>query len=1517
MDTDINLTVPFISSQWIGVNQKYPDEPPQEVHWAKRDAFALPPEYSHYLPASSLSVHDLLYMQLPKESSELIITSAERWFSRDTPTTDPACILERTIPPKSFLASLEKACGQAWFDGAQSVIDYRYNDGLDRLPRFVITFWNEMVRIQEKRKTWERSFTWLSKEETRLDQTAGDVEIVRNAIGYLKVIGWNTPLAQRPFVASFELAPLLGTAWLSDEHIDLMIEVISDRIKEEGVRTSIVAPLNLSVSITLRGMKKETASSKRQLDEIKSEIQSKGVTRMYFPVHVNGNHWIAAFVDFERRTYGYGDSLTGIYTQSPLKFMRSLGSWLKDTFGGQRFEAQGDSLTRGSQTDSFSCGIIAVNAIEHAIFGERLWEAQRAAPERIRWFVRIVERHERRAKEVSMEDSDLMSGNNVRTDHRDHLSQSIMIYGQYFSQNVNGHVYDVTTGSLISTSIFTSEDSDLSDGEYSPSSISSASFPDIQSGNESDDSTSRHVAKIAIADDTSARMQGPVGVGKRSRLPSSGDESSSGKESSGSSVSAPKGRSKAVVKSRRGLRKAAPMVEEEKLTRWKNKLLEDDPKVRFLPDNPRRVQHSVCASIVTMKGMYDASRWNEHITKSCPGKPKTKKQKAAKAALETHPIKSWFIPRTDASKVSPSLQPLAKKVQKKPTVPCPGVSELDHARIAIYLRRSGAMGGGARSLATLSMARFGKVFSELDNEEDRRTIVDEQEGEFKWRNDYNRQCVFSTECERMVEDRAPSRRLPCARCRKLLKDYRFMDVLRKDLPKVEHMTKGLKEIIEAPNPKTTPCIRYALGVLQGKYSTSDVFAGLLSAMVSKLDREERGVGMQNFMYAPAWDEVCHIIKINSPSAYRALSEHFPAPSQRYFRVKESRVPKFPMDICAKTFVLVSEKLKSLEYTGPVRLFCVLIPLPKAVPLVVAALPIPNDLDVPILYGYLMKVLHGLIDMLIQVVSYACDGTETERKVQRMVVEKADDRAVYVIRNPLPGAPDTTINVAIIQGQHHRQAILRARTSDPKAQASGYCHTYFDNTDVDLLSLAVFPDDHEINDAAIKASEEVNTLVALLGVERELLYRKDKSVMLPSIGAWYTGDSDIPKANIELTPGDLGDSDTLSASETDSDTDLEANELQALIEREESSTTIRSRAQENTLLSLACANFGLIADNMVQAYSTADGDEELHEELHAEEYQSIQLHSKTIAELRTSQASKPIGLGLLKVTEIHIDTLVDLRRRHETRQARLGLRTRDHRPATSPSDKEQVSARRAIIQRYHEVLRETEHAVPAGTGINRKVRTEGATITEILPTTGNAANAALAATVIQKKAANRRKEAFTKFLPKTSSLIAHLVTARLKAPDLNVSNGQPLDLGDYGIVMTAAGKLMVARIITFGSKSGGKHGRHDAISQTYNISALSRIGVQTYEHMHLRQFRSVHVSMQEWQTSTFALLGSINFLCRIAQPTTSPQWGVILSSEDTTLFKALQDSAGELAKALKWYNGRSKGETEDNDNEIDA
>ena len=57
----------------------------------------------------------------------------------------------------------------------------------------------------------------------------------------------------------------------------------------------------------------------------------------------------------------------------------------------------------------------------------------------------------------------------------------------------------------------------------------------------------------------------------------------------------------------------------------------------------------------------------------------------------------------------------------------------------------------------------------------------------------------------------------------------------------------------------------------------------MEAVVTKYDREERGVGMQNFHYAPAWDEMCHILKIHSPRAFESLSAYLPARSARNFR----------------------------------------------------------------------------------------------------------------------------------------------------------------------------------------------------------------------------------------------------------------------------------------------------------------------------------------------------------------------------------------------------------------------------------------------------------------------------------------------------------------------------------------------------------------------------------------------------------------------------------------------------------
>lgn len=85
------------------------------------------------------------------------------------------------------------------------------------------------------------------------------------------------------------------------------------------------------------------------------------------------------------------------------------------------------------------------------------------------------------------------------------------------------------------------------------------------------------------------------------------------------------------------------------------------------------------------------------------------------------------------------------------------------------------------------------------------------------------------------------------------------------------------------------------------------------------------------------------------------------------------------------------------------------------PIIVAAMPIANDLNAETLLPHLLKVVDGLIDRGIQVISYACDGTEVECAVQRLFVEQSK-QIHYVIENPREGCPDTKITIAEYQGQ---------------------------------------------------------------------------------------------------------------------------------------------------------------------------------------------------------------------------------------------------------------------------------------------------------------------------------------------------------------------------------------------------------------------------------------------------------------------------------------------------------------------
>ena len=458
-----------------------------------------------------------------------------------------------------------------------------------------------------------------------------------------------------------------------------------------------------------------------------------------------------------------------------------------------------------------------------------------------------------------------------------------------------------------------------------------------------------------------------------------------------------------------------------------------------------------------------------------------------------------------------------------------------------------------------------------------------------------------------------------------------------------------------------------------------------------------------------------------------------------------------------------------------------MPLPKVAPIIVAALPISNSLTAEQLVVYTQQILHGLFDRHIRVVSYACDGTETERAVQRLLLENAGSKRSIRIKNPRPGCPDTKVEIACIGGYHvvmiqdskhalktfrnnlfsgarlltlgnytaiynriremafeegsplyHRdvkkldrqddnattrlflattldflsknhsdylgeivylfvfgelvdayqnrsmphidrvklvlraryfldlwqtflgcncysetkyflsreatdiarmlidgylglivvyrdhvgdafpllpwlhssetcehifgearniikdfsmldfiymvsklrislcETVLRSKTADPKARASGYSHTYFDQNGVDLVALAMFPSDDDTEATAEVAAEEAESLFALLGVVPSQL-QGNGAIRLPSIHTWFDLD------------GMDGDEDNTIRIESESadEEDNDACELQDLLDRDEATLVSRSQKTEDRLMGLTCAALTVTADDMIR------------------------------------------------------------------------------------------------------------------------------------------------------------------------------------------------------------------------------------------------------------------------------------------------------------------------------------------------
>ena len=76
-------------------------------------------------------------------------------------------------------------------------------------------------------------------------------------------------------------------------------------------------------------------------------------------------------------------------------------------------------------------------------------------------------------------------------------------------------------------------------------------------------------------------------------------------------------------------------------------------------------------------------------------------------------------------------------------------------------------------------------------------------------------------------------------------------------------------------------VRFANGVLKGKYEHEKLLLGLVHAAVGRADRDERHVGLQNFSYTSFLLQASHVCSVLSSEVYRFLQSQMQLPSIRH------------------------------------------------------------------------------------------------------------------------------------------------------------------------------------------------------------------------------------------------------------------------------------------------------------------------------------------------------------------------------------------------------------------------------------------------------------------------------------------------------------------------------------------------------------------------------------------------------------------------------------------------------------
>jgi hypothetical protein len=350
------------------------------------------------LPPNNLPVSSLIKLKLPPQHKSTVFVDPTDYLSDLSPTISSFQVMEIPVLPSAVIKALGRAILLDPEVKSIVLVHSPVHRGKDeRYPPWLATIWSLMERIREAKTLWHTVPDPVQETLEKSTTSKAAAKRMKAALDALESLPWDG--AMKGFRGGGfvnDLASWFTRDWLKTDHEDQMLELLASDLGISDGSTTCIRPTYFVRGLAQAYSDPESYRTARRfgwLRKLGASFTMKDRNHLGSIANKSEEHWVALGIDCEKKVIGYGD---GFRTKPSASLRKHLDWWLFEHLGT---EFKWTDIPVVKQNDPHSCGILAYFDLAHWFDSERFplpkCTATSMAEERIKMFLRVVERHRR------------------------------------------------------------------------------------------------------------------------------------------------------------------------------------------------------------------------------------------------------------------------------------------------------------------------------------------------------------------------------------------------------------------------------------------------------------------------------------------------------------------------------------------------------------------------------------------------------------------------------------------------------------------------------------------------------------------------------------------------------------------------------------------------------------------------------------------------------------------------------------------------------------------------------------------------------------------------------------------------------------------------------------------------------------------------------------------------------------------------------------------------------------------